>query len=181
MIVGSGNLTLGGLTNNFEAFNVSTYASPDGAVEARIAGWLTRWDPWLLPLDDPAVVARAKKNSGSERSLRKPMPREPEQPGPPPAAQPTSDALVAEITRNAPNRTQVDIGKTHFTTFFGGDPGRKKRIMIQHIDSGGAFAEIEPPRALIETRSDNYRFEAGGRTIQRAGGRSAYSCASPTE
>jgi hypothetical protein len=166
VIVGSGNLTPGGLTNNFEAFNVSTYARR--FAEAQMTDWLARWDPWLFALDDPAVVARAKQNSGSERSLRQPMPRESEEPGPPPDIGLAADALVAEITKNAPNRTQVDIGRTHFTSFFGGEPGRKKRILIQHVGPGGVFAELERPRSLIETKSDNYRFEAGGR------GRKAY-------
>lgn len=172
VIVGSGNLTPGGLTNNFEASSVVTYEGASAtAVETEIDGWLTRWDPWLLQVDDPVAIDRAKQNSGSERSVRKPMPPEPEEQGTVPPAPPTADALVAEITRNAPNRTQVDIGRTHFMTFFGGQPGRKKRIRLQHVDPDGTLAELERPRALIETKSDNFRFEAGGR------GRKAYPSA----
>jgi hypothetical protein len=90
------------------------------------------------------------------------MPAEPEEAGPPPPGGDELDGLVAEITRNAPARTQVDIGKEQYSTFFGGEPKRKKRIRIQHVGPGDTLGEIEL-RPLIETQSDNYRFEAGGR------------------
>jgi hypothetical protein len=163
LVLGSGNLTPGGLTNNFEAFTVTSYGPPTAAaVEAQITAWLTRWEQRLLATDAPEAVERAKQNSGAERSLRRPMPPEPEEAEPPPPGGDELDGLVAEITRNAPARTQVDIGKEQYSTFFGGEPKRKKRIRIQHVGPGDILGEIEL-RPLIETQSDNYRFEAGGR------------------
>ena len=131
-------------------------------MEAQIKAWQARWAASLLAPDAPDAVARAKKNSGSERSLRKPMPPEDEEIGPEPPIDNTADVLVAEITKNAPSRTQVDVGKEHFRDFFGGEPGRQKRIRIRHHGPGALLGEPET-RALIETKSDNYRFEARGR------------------
>ena len=87
LVVGSGNLTAGGLMSNFEAFLVTTLEGEAAAAEeARIASMLDSWDAWLLQPDRPEAIARAKRNTGSERSLLKPMkpaPEHPEHPVPP--------------------------------------------------------------------------------------------------
>jgi hypothetical protein len=168
LVVGSGNLTPGGLTNNFEAFTV---AALEGAAakdaETSIAGWFDRWYAHLFAPDAPEAQARAEKNSGSERSLKKPMAVEDEES--PADFLPVGDGsavLVLEIPRNAPRRTQLDVGEVHFRDFFGGVVGSQKRIVIQHVDEDGTPEEVEPPRALFRTQSVNYRFEAAaGRGI----------------
>lgn len=167
LIVGSGNLTPGGLTNNLEAFTVSTLeGTAAGHEEAKIAQWLARWDAQLIAPDAPEAVTRAKENSGAERSLKRAMSAEDEGAG---SALPVAedvDALVLEISRNAPRRTQLDVGQEQFRDFFGGEAGKQKRILLQHVDDRGNLADLEPPRALFRTKSDNYRFEAAaGRGI----------------
>jgi hypothetical protein len=172
LLVGSGNLTPGGLATNLEAFTVAELDVPEAAeAEAQIAEWLQRWNTKLLPPNAPQSLARAQQNSGAERSLRTPMPSEDEE-SEPPHVDDAGDVLVAEIPRNASGRTQVDIGQAHFTDFFGGEPRREKRILVQHVGAGGIVDDLEPPRALFRTQSDNYRFEAGagrGREYPRQG------------
>lgn len=167
LVVGSGNLTLGGLTNNLEAFTVSTLHGPAAAsAETEIARWLTRWDEHLVAPDATEAVARAKENSGAERSLKRPMAAEDDAPVDQLPVAEDADALVLEISRNAPRRTQLDVGREQFRDFFGGEPGKQKRIRLQHVNAGSGLAEVEPPRTLFRTRSDNYRFEAAaGRGI----------------
>jgi hypothetical protein len=168
LVVGSGNLTPGGLTKNLEAFTVAAFeGTAANAAEASITGWLDRWEAQLVAPDAPEAEARAKKNSGSERSLKRPMAAEDEES--PTEFVPVDDesaVLVLEIPRNAPRRTQLDVGEAQFRDFFGGVIGSQKRIVIQHVKDDGTPEEVEPPRALFRTQSVNYRFEAAaGRGI----------------
>jgi len=164
LVVGSGNLTLGGLARNTEA-SLATVLSGADAVEseAAIRAWTERWDDYLMAPDSPQAQARAAENSGSERSLRRRMPQEGEEPAveDAPPAEPGAEVLALDIPRNDPNRTQLDIGMAQFRSFFGGEPGQQRRILIQPVDGVGQLGEVERPRKLIETRSRNYRFEAG--------------------
>jgi HKD family nuclease len=160
LIIGSGNLTPGGLMTNFEAFAVCPLSgAAAGDAKAEIGRFLTRWESHLLHPEDPAVLERAAKNTGSERSLLKKMKDAPELPpaSPPPAV--TSEVLIAEISKNVDERTQLDVGIDMFTGFFGAKP-EGGHILIQAVDSGGELQEVEGPRAIFPTKSHNYRFEA---------------------
>jgi len=160
LVVGSGNLTPGGLMTNFEAFAVCPLSgAAAGAAKAEIEGFMVRWEHHLLPPDDPAVLERAAKNTGSERSLLKKMKEAPEFPPPAPPPPAASQVLVAEISKNVDERTQLDVGIDMFTGFFGAKP-EGGHIMIQAVDSKGRLAGVEGPRAIFPTKSHNYRFEA---------------------
>jgi hypothetical protein len=161
LVVGSGNLTPGGLTKNLEAFTVAALEGPTAAeAEASIAAWFDRWEAQLFAPDAPEAKAQAEKNSGAERSLKRPMATEKED---------SSDELVRlddesavlvfEVPRNAPGRMQLNVSKNNFEDFFGGVPGSQKRILIQHVEADGSLAEVEPPRAVFRTSSRNFRFE----------------------
>lgn len=167
LIVGSGNLTPGGLTRNFEAFAVVLLDGDEAvAVLADINAWRARWQERLFTPDAQEAIDAAKTNSGAERSIRRPM--SPEDEASDEDVPPSDDAavLVLEIPRNAPGRTQLDVGLEHFQAFFGGKPGHQKQILIQHQAGDGKLDPIEPPRPLIETSSRNYRFEAAaGRDV----------------
>jgi hypothetical protein len=161
VVVGSGNLTQWGLGRNFEAFLSTALDGAEAlAAEKEITDWLQRHEGQLLRPDATKALERAERNSGSERSFRKRMQREEEPEGEAPPPSPETDALVLEISRNAPGRMQLDIGLEQFRHFFGGEEGKARRIQIQHVESDGALAAPEPPRALIFTSSRNYRFEA---------------------
>lgn len=164
LIVGSGNLTSGGLVSNIEAFSVTSLEAPDSTVvEDQLMSWLSQIEPNLFDPDSPEAKEQAASNSGSEVAIRRKMAPEEDDTHEQPPEDPSYDALVAEITKNAPKRTQVDIGQEFFISFFGGAADQEKRIVIQHVAPGGVLGEIEPPRALFETKSHNYRFEAKGR------------------
>lgn len=161
LVVGSGNLTAGGLMANFEAFVVSSLTGRSAAsAKAAIDSWLELWRARLVPPDQPEAIERAGKNTGSERSLLKPMKPAPEFPQDP--VPPTADAtvLVAEISKNVDRRTQLDIGIEQFTGFFGAKPKGEGHILIQHVDAKGELEEVETPRRVFPTKSRNYRFEA---------------------
>lgn len=173
LVVGSGNLTPGGLRTNYEGFLTLELDKAEAkAALTEIDDFLRRWDHRLLPCDDPAAVARAKQNKfrGGSGSRMKP----------PPAGElrkaaelPDSDAevLIVEVSKNVDKRTQLDIGIDVFLGFFGASPDGG-RILIQSVDSKGATGIIET-RAIFPTKSRNYRFEAGagaGRPYPKLGG-----------
>jgi hypothetical protein len=160
LIVGSGNLTPTGLMTNFEAFAVCPLSGAAAtAARAEIAGFLQRWDRWLLPADNPTVLERAAKNTGSERSLLKKMKEAPELPPSPPPPPGDAEVLLADISKNQDKRTQLDVGADMFTGFFGAKP-EGGHILIQAVDSKAELQEVEGPRAIFPTKSHNYRFEA---------------------
>jgi hypothetical protein len=168
LLVGSGNLTPGGLTSNVEAFTALHLEGASAlSAEAKIAAWIERWQPFFLSADDPRSIERAEKNSGAERSLRKSMPAEPELPEEAAAPLAESSVLVAEISKNAPKRSQLDVGIEQFSGFFGGEIGKEKRILVQHVRANGGLDQLEQPRALFPTKSHNYRFEvSAGKGIE---------------
>jgi hypothetical protein len=161
LLVGSGNLTRGGLMTNFEGIlSVELKGRDARGARVEIEDFLTRWDHRLLAPDDPDAIARAKKNSGSERSLLKPMKAAPESLPTKLTVAPAAEVLVGEVTKNVDERSQLDVGAGLFTGFFGA-PAAGGHIAIQEVDAKGAPQAIET-RAIFPTPSSNYRFEAKG-------------------
>jgi hypothetical protein len=165
LVVGSGNLTLGGLARNTEAFVATTLVGDAASTaEGEVQGWLKRWEPWLLAPDAVESRARAAKNSGSEGSFREKMKRRDEEPRDEDVPPVTGEAevLVLDVSKNVSRgRTQLEVGKEKLRTYFGGDPGKTRRILIQSVDPQGVLGELEPPRRLVRAKSRNFRIELG--------------------
>ena len=161
LVLGSGNLTEWGLSANFEAFVVASLEGEEKeATAAEIAAWLARQEARLLAPDAPEAVARAKRNTGSERSYRKKM--EPAEESldesPPPASD--AEAFVFQLAKKSAGRTLLDLQKEPFEVYFHGEAGKKKYVTIQHVEADGSLAEPEPPRPVYQVPSRNYRLES---------------------
>lgn len=161
LVVGSGNLTLGGLVENLEAFTVTTFRGGKAiGAERAIERWLVRWQEQLVAPDAAEAVERAGKNRGTERPAGKRTKPEDdaEDEVPPPVG--SDDVLVCEISKNTGGRRwQLNVGVEAFTGFFGGSE-KDRRIVIQQVEEDGSLGLPEPPRALFPVKSQNYRFEA---------------------
>jgi len=97
LIVGSGNLTMGGLKGNWEAFSFTRMSGQQAKdTLARLDGWLAKWQTNLVPLDHPRVRDAAKANTGSERSLRGGSRKRRVEPE---ASEEGSEVLLAEIPK----------------------------------------------------------------------------------
>lgn len=169
LIVGSGNLTMGGLKANWEAFTFAR-ASGRSATEllAQIESWLVKWRPNLVPLDDPRVRNAASSNTGSERSLRGGTRARRAEPS---AAEEGSEILIAEIPRAGSRWQQANFDLHSYTTFFGAEVGSQKNILLYHVGLGGSVGNVEV-RPSVEVRSRNFRFElSGARGSYPPGGR----------
>jgi HKD family nuclease len=163
-LVGSGNLTAGGLRGNYEAFSVSTLSRN----EMRKSDDM--WQSWslfhaakLLPLDDPNVRNKAKENSRKNRILAKEQ-REilvEGRNGSLSVGRPKSsgaEVLIAEIPRSGTRWNQANFDLHTFNRYFGATPGKTQRIILTHIDSRGTSGPQEV-RPSVSVKSHNYRFE----------------------
>jgi hypothetical protein len=156
LVVGSGNLTMGGLRSNWEAF-VSLKLTGDDRREAlaNIEAFLTSVTDHLLPITDPRVRARAEKNTGNERSLRATGAATPVRPT---ITSSVEEVLVAEIPKAGNRWAQANFDLENYEGFFGAKVGSQRRISLHHVDSTGAVGEVES-RPSVEVASQNYRFE----------------------
>jgi hypothetical protein len=156
LIVGSGNLTMGGLRSNWEAFvllNLTGKARKDALAE--IEDFLTSVTAHLLPIADPRVLERAGRNTGNERSLRTPPAAAPPKPD---VSSSVDEVLVAEIPRAGDRWAQANFDLESYEGFFGAKAGSQRRISLHHVDASGALGDVES-RPSVEVASKNYRFE----------------------
>jgi hypothetical protein len=168
LIVGSGNLTIGGLRANWEAFSINqlTKAEAD-KVEKQWARWIASHSAVLLPPDDPRVIARATENNAWVRLV---TPGEARQVEGGSAGDGGADGhgtvpvrennvvLIAEIPKSGNRWNQANFDLEHYERFFGAKRGTQRRILLQHVDADGRLAAIES-RPSVAVKSQNYRFE----------------------
>lgn len=163
-LVGSGNLTSGGLRGNYEAFSVSTLSRNEMRKSDELwQSWLLFHASKLLPLDDPKVRKKAKENANNNRSLAK-VQRDilvEGRNGSLSVGRPKSsgaEVLIAEIPRSGPRWNQANFDLHTFNTYFGATPGKTQRIILTHIDPHGIQGPQEV-RPSVSVKSHNYRFE----------------------
>jgi hypothetical protein len=176
LVVGSGNLTSGGLRGNWEAFTLSELTRAETAkIESEWNAWRIRHQHVLLDLADPVVRRRAAENrsvfvtrgpGGATRLI----PAAGDDEGVP-APDPGNPVLIAEIPRSGDRWKQANFPQEYYTGFFGARIGSQRRILLQSVSADGTLGELES-RPSIEVRSQNYRFElaaAGGLEYPREG------------
>lgn len=156
LIVGSGNLTMGGLRSNWEAFVCLKLAGDDMRdALTKIEAFLTSVTEHLLPITDPRVRDRAEKNTGNERSLRTTHTTPQARPN---ISSSVEEVLVAEIPKSGDRWAQANFDLENYEGFFGAMAGSQRRISLHHVDSSGAVGDVES-RPSVEVASHNYRFE----------------------
>ena len=161
-LTGSGNLTLGGLRNNWEAFWKADLSSTDAAItENHWVQWIGRHKDHLLPHDDPNVVAQAALNARTRAVIQKAV----DETDPEALAALEEEAaevaslnpfLIAEVPKNRPG--QADFGIDAYQGFFGVTLGTPRTVTFYRVMADGSFAEPEH-RQAVAVKSSNYRFE----------------------
>lgn len=161
-VTGSGNLTLGGLRNNWEAFWTADVSTADAAtLEAQWAKWVADHKDNLLPAEDPRVAAQAALNARTRAKIQKAVKEtdagalgalEEE------AAEVASlnPFLIAEVPKNRPG--QADFGIDTYQGFFGVTIGNPRKVTFYQVRPNGSLAPPEH-RHAVAVKSSNYRFE----------------------
>lgn len=159
VVVGSGNLTMGGLRSNWEAFVVERLKDQAAlAALESIQSFITAQAANLAPLTDQRVLERVMKNSGNERSLRnvtKPSTTSSE------IKHSIAEVLVTEMNRTEARLAQANFKLQDYEGFFGALRGTQRRISLRLIDPSGVVGDIQS-RPSVEAKSKNYRFELDG-------------------
>jgi hypothetical protein len=164
-LIGSSNLTVGGLRGNCEVFASTVLEGLSRRTfEAKWSAWLAFSSVRLFPTDDARVRARAVANTGIEgptagRQTADVIVEDPEGnilvgPG----RSETNAVLIAEIPRSGDRWNQANFDVNNFQNFFGATLGRTQRIILNHIASNGRVGR-EEVRPSVSVRSRNYRFE----------------------
>jgi hypothetical protein len=161
-LTGSGNLTLGGLRNNWEAFWRADLTAHDaGIVEATWSKWFEDHKDHLLSADDPRVAAQAALNAKTKVRIQKAV-KETDPEALAAIAEGTADTtslnpfLIAEVPKNRPG--QADFGIDTYQGFFGVTIGKPREVTFYQVKPDGS---LQPPehRHAVAVKSSNYRFE----------------------
>lgn len=161
-LTGSGNLTLGGLRNNWEAFWRADVSAADAtALEAQWAKWIADHKDNLLPADDPRVIAQAALNAKTRAKIQKAV-KETDAEALAALEEEAADAislnpfLIAEVPKNRPG--QADFGIETYEGFFGVTIGKPRKVTFYQVRPDGSLAPPEH-RQAVAVKSSNYRFE----------------------
>jgi len=163
-LVGSGNLTPGGLRGNYEAFSVASISRAELLLSEELwKAWTSFHSPKLLPLDHPDVRRKAKENEKKGRRLtaqQREVLIEAED-GTISVGRPkgkSTEVLIAEIPKSGSRWNQANFDMSTFKSFFGATPGQTQRVILTHIDPNGTPGTQEV-RPSVSVKSHNYRFE----------------------
>lgn len=161
-LTGSGNLTLGGLRNNWEAFWKADVSEVEAtALESQWAQWFAAHQDSLLPATDLRVEAQAKLNAKSKAQIQKAT-KETDGEVLNAMEEWTAEAaslnpfLIAEVPRNRPG--QADFGIETYQGFFGVTKGKTHHVTFFQVLQNGSLAPPEGHQG-VAVKSSNYRFE----------------------
>jgi len=180
LIAGSGNLTLGGLRKNKEAFGLTPLSQDEfNRMEEYWASWLAEASKNLKDIDDNEVIEKARENifrRGSQGLAKEQQIVEADDEGEEEQSEldssitegwhygDNSQVLVAEIPKSGDRWKQANFDVGTFQNFFGAIPGdNSQRILLRSIKDDAALSSIEV-RPSVSVKSKNYRFELDAAT-----------------
>lgn len=158
LVVGSGNLTVRGLRENWEAFATIALRGPAAEqAERQLANWRAEHDAMLYLPDAPAAREQARRNTGRERELKHPR-RQSRRTAADDAIPAAARVLVAETPRSGGRPSQVNFDKHHYESFFGARAGSGRHVILRAVASDGTVG-AEEVRPSSRRRSSNFSFE----------------------
>lgn len=175
LIVGSGNLTLGGLRRNREAFSLLQLSVDElFRIEQYWDTWLLQSSDLLKDIDNVDVIRKATDNQYIRRTRIRRLDEEVVIEDEIPVEgldeieilhqdgwqfYPDSDVLIAEIPRSGNRWKQANFNIDTFRNFFGATPGdNSQRILLRNINDDFSLSTIEV-RPSVSVVSQNFRFE----------------------
>jgi len=177
LIVGSGNLTPGGLQQNFEAYTVLRNETPDEHLSVvSLDRFLERHAQDVRPIDEE-ILERASRNiivrGGGRRGTRRTVDVTPEvieaaaealieQQE---AATPLSvdGVLIAQVPKAGGRWHQVHFNAAVIEQFFEVEPNSNQRVYLLERKSDGTAGEEEVRPCILSHTNKNMKIELGAR------------------
>lgn len=160
VLAGSGNLTRGGLLNNWEAFGEAILSRKAFArIFKQWIAWLDHNRQRLRRPDDSAAIERARLNETDAHRRHEEDEVEASEDDFETESS-ASEILIAEIPKAAGRWSQANIDRTSFMEFFQLRPGSSQRVVLFPVASDGTIGEPEI-RSSVSVRSSNFRIELG--------------------
>ena len=161
LIVGSGNLTPGGLRTNFEAYTVVSADQQEDIDLTSLNAFAHRHAAHIAPIDDQALErAEANRARPVGRSTRptttRPMPASI---APPPGL---GRVLVAQIPKAGGRWAQVHFNAEVIGTFFSLRRAESERVYLTKLLPDGSRGPIEVRPCVYSQSNKNYKIEIGG-------------------
>jgi HKD family nuclease len=166
LIVGSGNLTPGGLMHNFEGYSVITSGVGEVLDVSSLDDFLVRHAADIRDIDQDALDRAALNvlrplSGGTPRPRVRPRPPAPV-PRPAPVRPPVLDRiLIAQVPRASGRWSQAHFNKDIVEQFFRITDRETQRAYLTRIDAGGVRGEEEVRRCVYSTANKNYKIEIG--------------------
>ena len=165
LIVGSGNLTLGGLMRNYEGYSVISGRRREALDVSSLDAFLVRHAADIRPIDQEALD-RAALNF-MRPAVGVPRPRVPQPPAPAvhplPALAPgraiLDRVLVAEVPDAGNRWSQAHLNAAVVTAYFRITAIATQRIYLTHVDAGGVRDEERIRRLVYSASNKNYKVE----------------------
>ena len=172
LIVGSGNLTYGGLRGNLEAFMVQGITEEEFcSLESMWAEWLQRNKDYIYGLDSDVIRQAAKSNSAQKYGHRKLDQTSRATQDPDVESwrfEYDCEMLVAEIPRASSRWSQANFDKGSFTNYFGftvetsSQRALLRCIRTEETSSGAGYETVlgdVEVRPNVAVASHNWRIE----------------------
>lgn len=171
LIVGSGNLTVRGLRNNWEAFTVMELTNPQINEVIKIWNeWKQNCEPFFKPISDNDVILRVQQNAFRRRpivapaALEEPVAEEGQEEDSedttPWRISEGQSVLVAEIPRAKNRWNQGNFDQDSFENFFGSTRWNNNYRILLRVAADGNLEDVEN-RQAVSVKSHNWRFELG--------------------
>jgi hypothetical protein len=174
LIVGSGNLTPGGLMHNFEGYSVVSGGRRETLDLSSLDGFLARHAADIRPIDQEALDRAALNVMRPVAGV--PRPRAPRIRPPatrtPPVLASLDRVLVAEVPDAGGRWSQSHLNAAVIQEYFRITNLVAQRVYLTHIDSGGLRGEERVRQVVYSTANKNYKVEisaAKGKDYPTAG------------
>lgn len=175
VIVGSGNLTVGGMRKNTEAILTAELSAKEfNDIKTQWNNWMVEIKDYLKDIECQEVLDKVKENDmrfTNSNGLTNQMDVEEKLSSNKIEHEDDllwdsneitdADVLIAEVPKSSKRWSQVNFDKNSFENYFGAYAGRNDgyRILLKSTDLQGRLAKDIESRKAVSVKSSNYRFE----------------------
>jgi len=162
LVVGSGNLTPGGLESNYEGYTVISASEKDQIDITALDSFLIRHQDQIRKIDDEAIERAAKnlfRSSGGTKKKKKSKKK---------AAvkkysnlQASERVLVSQVPRAGGRWAQVHFNVDVIRDFFRIRDYEKQRVFLNHVNNDGAMSDTEVRPCVYSQSNKNHKIEIG--------------------